>query len=77
MRRPCDCNLCQEEKMRHFLTVVGAIAGNFILWALVTVLPVHVIIIFGLVVAVGCLMLFVIVRSGQAPDKNSSTQSSS
>ena len=56
--------------MRHFLTVVGAVAGNFILWALVTVLPVHVIIIFGLVVAVGCLMLYVIVRSGQASDNN-------
>jgi hypothetical protein len=41
------------------------------------VLPVHVIIIFGLVVAVGCLMLYVIVRSGQAPDNNSSTNSSS
>jgi hypothetical protein len=77
MRRPCDCSLFLEEKMRHFLTVVGAIAGNFILWALVTVLPVHVIIIFGLVIAVGCLMLYVIVRSGQAPDKDSSTQSSS
>ncbi len=56
--------------MRHFLTVVGAVAGNFILWALVTRLPVHVIIIFGLVVAVGCLMLYVIVRSGQASDNN-------
>jgi hypothetical protein len=59
--------------MRHFLTVVGAVLGNFVLWALVTVLPVHVIIIFGLVVAIGCLMLYVIVRSGQAPDKESST----
>jgi hypothetical protein len=61
--------------MRHFLTVVGAVLGNFILWALVTKLPVQVIIIFGLVVAVGCLMLYVIVRSGQAPDKDSSTKS--
>jgi hypothetical protein len=59
--------------MRHFLMVVGAVAGNFILWALVTRLPVHVIIIFGLVVAIGCLMLYVIVRSGQAPDNKSST----
>jgi hypothetical protein len=59
--------------MRHFLTVVGAVLGNFVLWALVTVLPVHVIIIFGLVVAIGCLMLYVIVRSGQASDNESST----
>lgn len=59
--------------MRHFLSVVGAVVGNFVLWALVTKLPVHVIIIFCLVVAIGCLMLYVIVRSGQAPDNNSST----
>jgi hypothetical protein len=59
--------------MRHFLTVVGAVLGNFILWGLITKLPVHVIIIFALVVAVGCLMLYVIVRSGQATDNDSST----
>jgi hypothetical protein len=60
--------------MRHFLTVVGAVLGNFILWSLITRLPVHPIIIFALVITVGCLMLYVIVRSGQAPDNDSSTQ---
>jgi len=60
--------------MRHFLSVVGTVIGNFALWALITKLPVHPIIIFGLVIAVGCLMLYVIVRSGQAPDKDLSTQ---
>ena len=59
--------------MRHFLTVVGAVAGNFILWLWITKLPVHAMIVFCLVIAVGCLMLYVIVRSGQAPDKKSST----
>ncbi len=61
--------------MRHFLSVVGAVIGNFALWLLITMLPVHPIILFGLVIAVGCLMLYVIVRSGQAPDNDSSTQS--
>ena len=61
--------------MRHFLSVVGAVAGNFVLWLLITMLPVHPIILFGLVIAVGCLMLCVIVYSGQVPDNNSSTQS--
>jgi ABC-type phosphate transport system permease subunit len=60
--------------MRHFLSVVGAVIGNFALWLLITMLPVHPIILFGLVIAVGCLMLYVIVRSGQAPDNDPSTQ---
>jgi hypothetical protein len=61
--------------MRHFLFVVGAVVGNFILWSLITRLPVHPLIIFGLVIAVGCLMLYVIVHFGKAPDNDSSTQS--
>lgn len=59
--------------MRHFLSVTGALAGNFILWALITKLPVHSIITFFLVIVVGCLMLYAIVRSGKA-DKNSSAK---
>ena len=27
--------------MRHFWSVVGAVAGNFILWLLITMLPLH------------------------------------
>ena len=61
--------------MRHFLLVTGAVAGNFILWSLITKLPVHSMIIFCLVIAVGCLMLYTIVYFGKAKDKNSSTQS--
>ena len=59
--------------MRHFLTVTGAVAGNFILWSLITIMPVHSMIIFGLAIATGCLMLYVIVRSGKA-DINKSTE---
>ena len=53
--------------MRHFWPMIGAVAGNFILWALITILPVPAIIIFGLAIAVGCLMF---IRSfGHAAEK--------
>jgi len=61
--------------MRHFLSVTGAIVGNFILWSLITKLPVHVMIIFCLAIATGCLMLYAIVRFGKAKDNHSSNQS--
>ena len=57
--------------MRHFLSVTGAVVVNFILWSLITILPVHSMIIFGLVIATGCLMLYVIVRSGTAGNNSS------
>jgi uncharacterized membrane protein AbrB (regulator of aidB expression) len=59
--------------MRHFLLVSGVVIGNFVLWALITKLPVHVTVIFCLVIAVGCLMLYTIVRFGKA-DKNPSAK---
>jgi len=60
--------------MRHFLSVVGAVAGNFILWSLITILPVHSMIIFGLAIATGCLMLYVIVHFGKTPDNGPSAK---
>jgi len=60
--------------MRHFLSVTGAVAGNFILWSLITELPVHSMIIFCLVIAVGCLMLYVIVHFGKAADNDPSAK---
>ena len=57
--------------MRHFLLVTAAVAGNFILWSLISKLRVHSMIIFGLVIAVGCLMIFVMVHFGKAADKGS------
>jgi hypothetical protein len=59
--------------MRHFLVVVGAVAGNFILWSLITKLPVPDIVLFGLAIAIGCLMLYVIVRFGKEKENGSST----
>ena len=60
--------------MRHFLLVTGAVAGNFILWSLATILPVHAMIIFCLVIAVGCLMIAVMVRYGKAADNGRSAK---
>jgi len=60
--------------MRHFLSVVGAVVGNFILWSLITILPVHSMIIFVLAIAVGCLMLYTIVRFVKAADNDPSAK---
>jgi hypothetical protein len=52
--------------MRHFLSVTGIVVGNFILWSLITNLPVHSMVIFCLVIAVGCLMIYLLVLAGRA-----------
>ena len=58
--------------MRHFLSVAGTVAGNFILWSLISELPVHAMIIFCLVIAVGCLMIAVMVHFGKRADSGAS-----
>jgi hypothetical protein len=50
--------------------MTGAVVGNFVLWSLITILPVHTMIMFCLVIAVGCLMIYVMVRFGQAADND-------
>jgi hypothetical protein len=61
--------------MRHFLLVTAAVAGNFILWSLISALPVqsvHSMIIFCLAIAVGCLMIYVLVHFGKAAPRDPS-----
>ena len=60
--------------MRHFWVVVGAVAGNFILWSLITKLPVPDIVLFGLAIVVGCLMIFSLVHFGKAADHDPSAK---
>jgi hypothetical protein len=60
--------------MRHFLLVSGIVIGNFILWALITVLPVHAMVMFCLAVGVGCLMIYLLVRIGRAADHERSAK---
>jgi len=52
----------------------GSIAGNFILWALITMLPVHAMIMFLLAIAVGCLMIAVMVHFGKKADSEPSAK---
>ena len=47
--------------MKQFLSVAGPVAGNFIAWHLISLLPVHPMITFALVIASGVLMLYGIV----------------
>jgi hypothetical protein len=44
--------------MRQILSVGIPVIGNFVLWALISYLPVHATIIFALVIIVGCLMIW-------------------
>ena len=60
--------------MRHFFLVTCTVAGNFILWSLITVLPVHAMIMFCLAVAVGCLMIYLLVRIGKRADNEPSAK---
>ena len=50
-------NTIMEEKMKVFLAVAGPVAGNFIAWTLITLLPVHPMILFVLAIASGILMI--------------------
>ena len=60
--------------MRHFLLMSGTIAANFILWSLITILPVHAMIMFCLAIAVGCLMIAIMVHFGKAADDEPSAK---
>jgi hypothetical protein len=55
--------------MRQFLAVAGPIVANFVLWWMITILPVHALIMFALVVISGVLMLCGIVYFRKIADK--------
>ena len=59
--------------MRQILAVGIPVIGNFVLWALITKLPVHSLIIFALVIGVGILMIYSLSRFARTPSKGSST----
>jgi hypothetical protein len=59
--------------MRQILAVGIPVIGNFVLWALITKLPVHSLIIFALVIGVGCLMIYSLSHFARGPSKGSST----
>jgi hypothetical protein len=59
--------------MRQILAVGIPVIGNFVLWALITMLPVHSLIIFALVIGVGILMIYSLSHFARAPSKGPST----
>jgi hypothetical protein len=66
-----------EEMMKMFLAVAGPLVGNFIAWALITLLPVHPMIILSLAIASGILMICGIIYCTRAVDKGKAVQSKS
>jgi len=59
--------------MRQILAVGIPVIGNFVLWALITKLPVHPMIIFVLVVFVGILMIYSLSHFARKPSQGSSS----
>jgi len=59
--------------MRQILAVGIPVIGNFVLWMLITKLPVHSMIIFVLVVLVGILMIYSLSHFARKPSQGSST----
>ncbi len=60
--------------MRQLLAVGVPVIGNFVLWVLITKLPVHSTIIFGLVILVGILMIYSLSHFARMPSQGSSSK---
>ena len=58
--------------MRQILSVAIPVLGNFVLWALISKLPVHSTIIFALVIIVGILMIYSLSHFARKPSEGSS-----
>ena len=59
--------------MRQILAVGIPVIGNFVLWSLITIMPVHSLIIFALVTLVGILMIYSLSHFARRPSQGSST----
>ncbi len=59
--------------MRQILAVGIPVIGNFVLWALVSYLPVHSTIIFAVVIIIGILMIWSLSHFARSPGKSKST----
>ena len=60
--------------MRQILSVGIPVVANFVLWALISYLPVHATIIFALVIITGILMIWSLSHFARMPSKGSSTK---
>ena len=59
--------------MRQVLSVGIPVIGNFVLWSLITIMPVHSLIQFALVIVVGILMIYSLAHFARRPSEGSST----
>ncbi len=59
--------------MRQLLAVGVPVIGNFVLWGLISKLPVHSTIIFALVILVGILMIWSLSHFARRPSQGKST----
>ena len=59
--------------MRQILSVAIPVLGNFVLWALISKLPVHSTIIFALVIIVGILMIYSLSHFARKPSQGPSS----
>ncbi len=59
--------------MERFLRVVCPVVGNFIIWALITLLPVHFMYTFALLLITGVLMVYALVRLNKQSVESKST----
>ncbi len=57
----------------YFWAIVGPFVGNFVLWALFTIIPMPAVLLGILAVGTGCLMLWGIVHFLNLADKRRST----
>jgi hypothetical protein len=56
--------LGKEKKMRQFLYVLGPIVGNFIVWSIISFLPIHSMVIMSLAIASGIAMISALIYLG-------------
>lgn len=59
--------------MRQIFAVGIPVVGNFVLWALISYLPVHATIVFVLVIVVGILMIWSLSHFARKRGQSSST----
>ncbi len=59
--------------MRQFIIVGIPVVGNFVLWALVSYLPVHATVVFALVIVIGILMIWALSHFARRPTQGKST----
>jgi hypothetical protein len=61
--------------MRQFLCVLGPIVGNFVVWSIISYLPVHSMVIMSLAIASGVAMISALIYLGnKTSTKSSPTQ---